>query len=83
MVRIDSRSPSAEAVARIVQGLADAKQPGLLIGRVSSAQEDWDNRIALAERTRASVVTDVHVAAEYAREASAGVLPELSRSAAV
>ena len=52
-------SPSPESVDKIVELLAAARNPLLLIGRGSLAQADWDRRIELAELTGASVLLSI------------------------
>lgn len=46
-----------EQVKRAAQILLDARNPVILIGRVSRNEQDWQNRIALVEHIKARVVT--------------------------
>ncbi|MBI1778393.1 MAG: thiamine pyrophosphate-binding protein [Proteobacteria bacterium] len=57
--------PPAEAVSEAAKMLAEAKSPLILIGRVSSAPEDWHRRVQLAERLDAPVVTDIKTGASF------------------
>ena len=54
-----SRWRSAVAMLRA------AKQPVILMGRGSRGEQDWANRVALAETLRARVVTDLKCAAVF------------------
>jgi thiamine pyrophosphate-dependent acetolactate synthase large subunit-like protein len=51
--------PPAEPVARAAAILAAAKQPVILMGRVSASPEDWRRRVELAEKLNAQVITDL------------------------
>jgi thiamine pyrophosphate-dependent acetolactate synthase large subunit-like protein len=57
--------PSAEVVAKVAEALATAKRPLLLMGRVSGEAQDWDHRVALAERLNARVLTDLKTGARF------------------
>jgi thiamine pyrophosphate-dependent acetolactate synthase large subunit-like protein len=57
--------PSPESVADAVRLLASAKRPVMLAGRASRDRGEWDDRIRLAERLGAPVVTDLRVAAAF------------------
>jgi thiamine pyrophosphate-dependent acetolactate synthase large subunit-like protein len=52
-------SASANQVSEVVELLANARKPVILMGRVSRKQDDWDRRVRLAEMTGASVLTSV------------------------
>jgi thiamine pyrophosphate-dependent acetolactate synthase large subunit-like protein len=52
-------------VAEAVAMLRQAKQPLMLIGRGSRSEQDWANRVALAETLRARVVTDLKCGAVF------------------
>ena len=54
-----------EQVARAVAMLGPARQPVILIGRGSRGEREWANRVALAERLQARVVTDLKCAAVF------------------
>lgn len=58
-------APAAADVAQLVQWLSAARRPVILAGRVSRSQEGWDQRVALAERFGARVVTDLKVGAAF------------------
>src|SRR5450432_2864859 len=55
----------ADSVACAARLLRDAKQPLLLIGRVSRDPAAWATRVALAERLAAGVGTDLKVGAAF------------------
>jgi thiamine pyrophosphate-dependent acetolactate synthase large subunit-like protein len=52
-------APSAEALQEAVALLEGAVRPVILMGRASRRQDEWDARIALAERLQAAVLTDL------------------------
>jgi len=58
-------APDSEAVQRAAKLLRAASRPLILMGRASRDARAWDERIALAERLRASVVTDLKVGAAF------------------
>jgi thiamine pyrophosphate-dependent acetolactate synthase large subunit-like protein len=58
-------APPADAVARAAAALAGARRPLIMVGRVSGRREDWDRRVALAERLGARVVTDLKTGARF------------------
>jgi thiamine pyrophosphate-dependent acetolactate synthase large subunit-like protein len=55
----------AAAIAAAAAVIRAAQRPALLIGRVSREQSDWDNRVRLAERLGAVVLTDLKVGAAF------------------
>jgi thiamine pyrophosphate-dependent acetolactate synthase large subunit-like protein len=57
-----------EQVARAVAMLGAAQRPVILMGRGSRDEQDWANRVALAETLRAQVVTDMKCAAVFPTE---------------
>ncbi len=57
--------PPADAVSRAAAVLQKAKNPVIMIGRVSLDEGDWDRRVALAERLGARVVTDLKWGAAF------------------
>jgi thiamine pyrophosphate-dependent acetolactate synthase large subunit-like protein len=61
----DAPVPSPESLERAADLLISAKQPVLLMGRVSRNRADWDNRIRLAELLGAGVITDLKAAAAF------------------
>jgi thiamine pyrophosphate-dependent acetolactate synthase large subunit-like protein len=54
-----------EQVARVVAMLREAKQPLILMGRGSRTDKAWADRVALAERLSARVVTDMKCGAAF------------------
>jgi thiamine pyrophosphate-dependent acetolactate synthase large subunit-like protein len=58
-------APSAEAVKQATDLLRNAKHPVILAGRVSRDLKAWDERVALAERLGARVVTDMKIGAAF------------------
>jgi len=58
-------APPADAVTTAVELLRHAKHPVILAGRVSRHLDAWQQRIALAERLNARVVTDLKVGAAF------------------
>ena len=58
-------APSRETVGAVAAVLSAAKRPLILAGRVSRSEDDWHDRIALAERLNAPVLTDLKVAAAF------------------
>lgn len=57
--------PALEAVRQAAQWLREAKHPVILMGRMSARPEDWINRVGLAERLQAKVITDLKQAAVF------------------
>ena len=60
MPAVDS-APNADAVKAAADLLGKARHPLILGGRVSRSAEAWNERIALAERLNAQVITDLKV----------------------
>ena len=58
-------SPSNESVKAAAQLLSSAKNPGILVGRVSRSMEGWKARVALAEKLQAKVFTDIKTPAAF------------------
>ena len=58
-------SPSPDALKAAAQLLSGAKNPGILIGRVSRSVEGWKQRVALAEKLQAKVFTDIKAPAAF------------------
>jgi thiamine pyrophosphate-dependent acetolactate synthase large subunit-like protein len=61
----DAVIPAARQVDAAARLLANARRPLILAGRVSRGAEEWDRRIALAEKLQARVLTDLKVAAAF------------------
>src|SRR5262249_28351680 len=51
--------PDPAAVAKAAELLSSARNPALLIGRVSRSVQGWKQRVALAEKIQARVFTDI------------------------
>jgi thiamine pyrophosphate-dependent acetolactate synthase large subunit-like protein len=54
-----SHGPDAAAVTTTLEFLREARRPLFLLGRLGRDEQDWDRRVALAERYRALVITDL------------------------
>ena len=57
--------PSDEAIDEAARLLSSARRPVLLMGRVSRSEEGWADRIKLAEKLNAEVLTDLKVGAAF------------------
>ena len=55
----------SNAILAAANLLRTAKQPVILAGRVSRSTDGWDQRVKLAERVNARVVTDLKIAASF------------------
>ncbi len=62
--KVDSAAPAA-LIAEAARLLAAAKKPVILAGRVSRSPEAWKQRVALAERLGANVLTDLKIGAAF------------------
>jgi thiamine pyrophosphate-dependent acetolactate synthase large subunit-like protein len=60
-----SHGPDATAVAAAGELLGQARRPLFLLGRLSRDQQDWDRRVALAERHGALVISDLKTGAVF------------------
>jgi thiamine pyrophosphate-dependent acetolactate synthase large subunit-like protein len=60
-----SHGPDAAAVAAAGELLSQARRPLFLLGRLSRDEQDWDRRVALAERHRALVISDLKTGAVF------------------
>jgi thiamine pyrophosphate-dependent acetolactate synthase large subunit-like protein len=58
-------APSSDSLAQVAELLVKARRPVILMGRGSRRQEDWDNRIRLAELLNAKVLTDIKAGAAF------------------
>jgi thiamine pyrophosphate-dependent acetolactate synthase large subunit-like protein len=58
-------APSAEALSRAATLLDGAQRPVILAGRASRSEVGWQQRIALAEKLQARVLTDLKMAAAF------------------
>lgn len=57
--------PPAESIEKAAELLVNAKNPVIMVGRVSRSFENWDKRVKLAELLGAGVVTDMKVGAGF------------------
>jgi thiamine pyrophosphate-dependent acetolactate synthase large subunit-like protein len=57
--------PDESSVKQAAQLLSAAKNPAILIGRVSRGEEAWKARVALAEKLQAKVFTDIKAGAAF------------------
>jgi thiamine pyrophosphate-dependent acetolactate synthase large subunit-like protein len=57
--------PSEASLREAAQLLSSAKNPAMLIGRVSRSEADWKARVALAEKLQAKVFTDIKAPAAF------------------
>lgn len=60
-----SPQPAPEAIQEAARLLAAAKNPLILIGRVARSTEGWQQRVELAERLNAGVLTDLKLGAAF------------------
>lgn len=58
-------APAPELVARAAALLSGAKTPVILMGRVSRSESGWRDRVALAEKLDAHVITDLKSGAAF------------------
>ena len=61
----DSPAPAPAAIARAAALLSDARAPVIVMGRFSRSVEAWAQRVALAEKLQARVVTDLKIGAAF------------------
>src|SRR5688572_3303098 len=57
--------PSKDLVEKAARLLSGAKSPLILAGRGSRAESDWKNRVAVAEKLNAKVMTDLKAGAAF------------------
>ncbi len=57
--------PDEASIAKAAQLLSAAKNPAMLIGRVSRSEAAWKARVALAEKVQAKVFTDMKAACAF------------------
>ena len=60
-----SHGPDAAAVAATLELLGQARRPLFLLGRLGLDEQDWDRRVALAERYGALVISDLKTGAVF------------------
>jgi len=61
----DAVLPGKDSIEKAAKLLSGAKNPALLVGRVSRREQDWKARIALAEKLQAKVFTDIKTGASF------------------
>ncbi len=71
--------PSARKLDEAVELIQQARNPVILAGRVSRSCEAWDNRVRLAERLGATVMTDLKIAAAFPTDHPLHPLPPAFR----
>ncbi|TAK82366.1 MAG: thiamine pyrophosphate-binding protein [Betaproteobacteria bacterium] len=57
--------PNDEGLREAARLLSTAKNPAILVGRVSRSESAWKARVALAEKLQAKVFTDIKTAAAF------------------
>jgi thiamine pyrophosphate-dependent acetolactate synthase large subunit-like protein len=57
--------PAKDSIEKAAKLLSSAKNPAILIGRVSRSEEGWKQRVALAEKLQAKVFTDIKTGAAF------------------
>ena len=57
--------PAQEVIEQAARLLSAAKNPVILAGRASRAESDWKNRVAVAEKLNAQVMTDLKGGAAF------------------
>ena len=70
-----AQPPDAGAVQEAAKALSGARHPLILAGRVSRSQDAWDERVALAERLGARVLTDHKAGAAFPTDHPLHVAP--------
>ncbi len=60
-----SHGPDAVAIRTTLDLLGQARRPLFLLGRLGRDEQDWDRRVALAERYRALVISDLRTGAVF------------------
>jgi len=61
----DPATPAAHVVEAAAQLLSSARNPVILTGRASRSESGWRQRVALAEKLHARVLTDLKMAAAF------------------
>jgi len=57
--------PSPDLVEKAAKLLSAARNPVILAGRTSRSESDWKNRVALAEKLNAKVMTDLKAGSSF------------------
>jgi thiamine pyrophosphate-dependent acetolactate synthase large subunit-like protein len=68
-------APSSDSLLQVAELLVKARRPMILMGRGSRRQEDWDDRIRLAELLNAKVLTDIKAGAAFPTSHSLHICP--------
>jgi thiamine pyrophosphate-dependent acetolactate synthase large subunit-like protein len=74
----DTPGASEATVREILDAIKAAKFPILMIGRVSRDEDDWQKRVALAEKLGVVVMTSMHTPAAFPTEHPNHVIPASS-----
>jgi thiamine pyrophosphate-dependent acetolactate synthase large subunit-like protein len=61
----DAVMPGKDSIEKAAKLLSGAKNPAILVGRVSRSEQGWKARIALAEKLQAKVFTDIKTGASF------------------
>ena len=77
--RAEIAHPSPATVSAAVDLLEHATRPVLLVGRASRRTDDWDARVALAERLGSPVLTDIRTGAAFPTDHALHPVPPLAR----
>jgi thiamine pyrophosphate-dependent acetolactate synthase large subunit-like protein len=72
-------APAADLVAEAARLLSDARNPMILAGRCSRSIEDWNARIALAEKLNARVFTHMKLGASFPTDHRLSAAPPATR----
>ncbi|CCF18332.1 Thiamine pyrophosphate enzyme TPP binding domain protein [Pseudorhizobium banfieldiae] len=64
-----------ETIDRVASLLRRSQRPVFLFGRMSRSTEDWECRVALAERSGAAVLTSIHNPAAFSTDHCQHLLP--------
>jgi thiamine pyrophosphate-dependent acetolactate synthase large subunit-like protein len=76
-------APAPADLAKVVELLANAKRPLILAGRSSRDEQAWADRIRLAERLDARVLTDLKTGAAFPTDHPLHPLPPIKRPSKV
>jgi thiamine pyrophosphate-dependent acetolactate synthase large subunit-like protein len=58
-------TPGPDDVEQVMAFLCDARRPALLVGRVGRDERAWEQRVQLAQRTGATVVSDLKTGSTF------------------
>jgi thiamine pyrophosphate-dependent acetolactate synthase large subunit-like protein len=72
-------APAADLVAKAARLLSDARNPMILAGRCSRSIEDWNARVALAEKLNARVFTHMKLGAAFPTDHPLTAAPPATR----